>query len=251
MLHMTQPGTFFIVGTPIGNREDITLRALRVLSSAEVIMCEDTRVTQRLLSLYSDEIWQLVGGKTNKPHLARLDEAFEQRMIPKVINWLETGTFVVLVTDAGMPTISDPGWRVVEAVRDAGYGVEVVPGPTALTAALATSGINTAKVWFPGFLPKKLGKRQEVFQEMIRQLDSVMSTAVVFYESPNRVRETLEEISNFQSQISNNHLEGRFRVAACGELTKQHERVIRGTVEEVLESLPADIKGEWVLVVGE
>ena len=233
---MTETGTLYVVGTPLGNRDDITLRALKTLANAEVIMCEDTRVTSRLLGLYDDALWQALGGKPKKAHLARLDEAYESRMIAKVIDWLETGTSVSMVTDAGMPTISDPGWRVVDAVREAGFLVEVIPGPTALTTALATVGMDTSKVWFVGFLPKKPGKRASLLEEARRQLDAGISSVVVFYESPNRLRSVLGELTG--------------PVAVCGELTKTHERVIRGTVAEVLEKLPLEIKGEWVVVLG-
>ncbi len=236
---MTNPGMLFVVGTPIGNREDITLRALKVLAASEVIVCEDTRVTSRLLTLYDDQLWQALGGKPKQPHLARLDEAFETRMIPKVIDWLETGTNVTLVTDAGMPCVSDPGWRVVNAVREQGLVVEVIPGPTALTTVMAGVGMDTSRVWFGGFLPKKDKKRKEQFAWVWEQLQQEMISLAVWYESPNRLRETLSELTGFRGQI-----------AVCGELTKTHERIIRGKVEEVLEQLPKEIRGEWVLVMG-
>jgi len=236
---MTNPGTLYVVGVPIGNRDDITLRALKTLAASEVIVCEDTRVTSRLLLLYDEQLWQTLGGKPKKPHLARLDEAFEQRMIPKIIDWLMTGTNVTLVTDAGMPCVSDPGWRVVNVVREQELPVEVIPGPTALTTAMAGVGMDASRVWFGGFLPKKTGKRKEVFAEVARQIEREQTTMAVFYESPNRLRETLEEVVAYKGKI-----------AVCGELTKTHERILRGTVTEVLEQLPKEIKGEWVIVLG-
>ena len=264
---MTNPGTLFVVGTPIGNREDITLRALKVLAASEVIVCEDTRVTSRLLSLYDDQLWQALGGKPKQPHLARLDEAFETRMIPKVIDWLETGTNVTLVTDAGMPCVSDPGWRVVNAVREQGFPVEVIPGPTALTTALAGVGMDTSRVWFGGFLPKKDKKRKEQFVWVQEQLQQEMISLVVWYESPNRLRETLEEIQEYEVRsteygeknekkntsyhVPRTPYQSSFTVAVCGELTKTHERILRGTVEEVIAQLPKEIKGEWVIVIGQ
>jgi len=239
---MTNPETLFVVGTPIGNREDITLRALKILAASEVIVCEDTRVTSRLLSLYDDQLWQALGVKPRKPHLARLDEAFEQRMIPKVIDWLETGTNVTLVTDAGMPCVSDPGWRVVNAVREQGFQVEVIPGPTALTTALAGVGMDTSKVWFGGFLPKKDKKRKEQFAWVQDQLQQEMISLAVWYESPNRLSEVLEELQKLEDRS--------LKLAVCGELTKTHERIIRGTADEVIAQLPKEIKGEWVVVLG-
>jgi 16S rRNA (cytidine1402-2'-O)-methyltransferase len=235
---MTESGTLYIVGTPIGNREDITLRALRTLAACEVIVCEDTRVTSRLLSLYDDQLWDLVGGKPKKPHLTRLDEAFEQRMIPKIVDWLMTGTNVALVTDAGMPCVSDPGWRVVNVVREQKLPVEVIPGPSALTTVMAGVGMDTTRVGFFGFLPKKPGKQREMIEKIVLELTNEFITMAVIYESPNRLEATLQEIPQ------------DMKVAVCGELTKTHERILRGTVREVMEQLPTEIKGEWVIVIG-
>lgn len=244
--HMDEMSKLIIVGTPIGNIEDISLRAMKILLEAEVIVCEDTRVTDRLLKQLearADGGERRVEQNSLKHTLFRLDENVQLRMIPKIINWLETGTNVVLVTDAGMPTISDPGWRVIDAVRSTGFEVEVIPGPTALTTALAASGMDSSRVWFMGFPPKKSGNRQELWQEALRQLDAGISTAIVFYESPNRLLESLHEISRLTALRTR-------RISACGELTKLHEKVIRGTIEEVIENLPLEIKGEWVVVVG-
>lgn len=239
-------GTLYIVGTPIGNLEDITLRALRILTSVEVIICEDTRVTGNLLTQLRDSRYELRDSKhetrSSSPLLVRSDEHTQLKMIPKVMQWLETGTDVALTTDAGMPTISDPGWKVVNAIRDAGYPIEVIPGPTALTTALAGSGFDVSKVWFVGFLPKKNNHRQEVYAEAIRQLTLNVSSAVVFYESPQRLRETLQEILSVPTKTV-------LEVAACGELTKLHEKFIRGSVEEVLQNLSVEIKGEWVIIL--
>ena len=163
-------------------------------------------------------------------------------MIPKVINWLETDISVALVTDAGMPCISDPGWRVVNAVRKAGFDVEIIPGASALTAAMSTVGMDMSRVWFVGFLAKKAGKRKEILMEAMRLIDSGMATAIVLYESPMRLRQLLEEIQT--------HLGGVMNVAACGELTKQYERVIRGSTANILLELPTEVKGEWVVVIG-
>lgn len=233
---MEEQARLFVVGTPIGNVEDVSLRAQRVLAGAEVIVCEDTRVTSKLLTHLAkieDRSWK----KEGKQALFRLDENVQMRMISRVIHWLETGTDVVLVTDAGMPSISDPGWKVVGAVWEAGYNVEVIPGPSALDVAVVTSGMDASRVWFGGFLPKKDKHQQEIIEEVRQKLASGFITMAVIYESPKRLRETIGLFNGLQ-------------VAACGELTKMHEKVIRGSVEEVLAKLPLEIKGEWVVVVG-
>jgi 16S rRNA (cytidine1402-2'-O)-methyltransferase len=220
-------GRFFLVATPIGNVADISKRVVETLSRVEVVVCEDTRVTNRLYEVLA----------LGKPSLFRLDENVQMRMIPKVINWLETGTDVALVTDAGMPCISDPGWRVVDAVWEAGYRVEVIPGPSALDTAVAASGMDASRVWFGGFLPKKEKHQLEIIEQIKQQLTSGFITMAVLYESPKRLKEMLGLLAGL-------------KVAACGELTKMHEKVIRGTAEQVLSKLPHEIKGEWVVVVG-
>lgn len=225
---MKTNASLFVVGTPIGNIKDISSRAVEVLNKAEVIVCEDTRVTSRLLMLLE---------LTNKPSLFRLDENVQMRMVPKVINWLETGTDVVLMTDAGMPCISDPGWRVVDAVWEAGYRVEVIPGPSAMDTSIVVSGMDASRVWFGGFLPKKDKHQCEIVEQIKLQLESGFITMAVLYESPKRLKETL------------GLLEG-LKIAACGELTKVHQKVIRGSAKEVLTKLPHEIKGEWVVVIG-
>ncbi len=233
---MSHFGKLLVVGTPIGNIKDVSLRAMRVLAEAEVIVCEDTRVTGKLLSQLTKLEVDNIQYKS-KPALFRLDENVQLRMIPKVIAWLETGTNVVMVTDAGMPCISDPGWKVVDAVREAGYEVEVIPGPSALDTAVVVSGMDASKVLFLGFLPKKEKHQQETVEQMRQALDSGLVTMAVLYESPKRLRDTLGKLEGLQ-------------VAACGELTKMHEKVIRGSVKEVLAGLPHEVKGEWVVVVG-
>jgi 16S rRNA (cytidine1402-2'-O)-methyltransferase len=224
---MGDTGRLLVVGTPIGNVADVSQRAIEILSRVEVVVCEDTRVTSKLFSMLEIQ---------NKPGFFRLDENVQMRMIPKVINWLETGTDVALVTDAGMPCISDPGWRVVDAVWDSGYRVEVIPGPSALDTAVAASGMDGSKIWFGGFLPKKEKHQQEMVAEVRRMLDSGFITMAVLYESPKRLRETIRLFDGLKA-------------AACGELTKMHEKVIRGTTEEVLAKLPHEIRGEWVVVI--
>lgn len=230
---MDQKGRLLVVGTPIGNVADMSVRATEILARAEIIVCEDTRVTNRLLA----ELGKISNFKFQKQGLFRLDENVQMRMIPKVLNWLATGTDVALVTDAGMPCISDPGWRVVDAVRDAEFEVGVIPGPSALDTAIVASGMDAARVWFGGFLPKKDKHQQEMVTQIYEQLEREFITMAVLYESPKRLQETIQLFDGL-------------RIAACGELTKAHERVIRGTPDFVSHNLPHEIKGEWVVVVG-
>jgi 16S rRNA (cytidine1402-2'-O)-methyltransferase len=236
---MTTQGTLFVVATPIGNLEEITLRAIRVLNEATIILCEDTRVTNALLNRIRN--YDLGFKNSEKKSLIRLDENVQLRMIPKVVGWLEEGVNVVLVTDAGMPCVSDPGWRVVNAVRETGYKVEVISGASALTTAIAASGMDSTRIWFGGFLPKKTGNRMAMLEEVQRQLSSEASTMAVIYESPQRLRDTLHEILQMVGDV---------QIAACGELTKMYEKVIRGSVKQVMEQLPQEIRGEWVVVLG-
>jgi 16S rRNA (cytidine1402-2'-O)-methyltransferase len=232
--------TLYIVATPIGNLSEMSLRGMETLIGCEMVLCEDTRVTNKLLNWIDGQPGY--EGKRGHQSLFRLDEAVQLKMIPQVLRWLSEGKRVALVTDAGMPCVSDPGWRVVAAVREAGYEVGVISGPSALTTAIAASGIEGSRVWFGGFLPKKAGHRQEVLEAVREQFGSGMITMAVVYESPQRVLETLEEI---RMVLGKNIL-----VAACGELTKVYEKVIRGTVDEVMGQLPRAVKGEWVLVLG-
>jgi 16S rRNA (cytidine1402-2'-O)-methyltransferase len=220
---------FAVVGTPIGNLEDITQRAVRTLTEAEVIFCEDTRRTRKLLSALH----------IPAPRLVRLDRHNEKDAAARVVSCLERGERVALVTDAGMPAISDPGADVVAAVAAAGYRPEVVPGPDAVSTALAASGLPASPFLFAGFLPRKGRERAAVLAGLART-----ASTVVIYEAPTRVRATVGDLK-----------------AACGperpfvaarELTKLHEEVWRGTLAGAAEWLATveEPRGEWVLVLG-
>lgn len=221
--------SFALVGTPIGNLEDITSRAVRTLAEAEVIFCEDTRRTRKLLSALH----------IPTPRLVRLDRHNEMDAAARVISCLEQGQPAVLVTDAGMPTISDPGAAVVAAVAAAGYRPEVVPGPDAVSTALAVSGLPASKYVFAGFLPRKGRERAAALAGVART-----ESTVVIYEAPTRVRATVDDL-----------------LAACGpersfvaarELTKLHEEIWRGTLVGAAGWLAAveEPRGEWVLLLG-
>lgn len=220
-------GTLFVVGTPIGNLEDITLRALRVLKDVDLILAEDTRVTKKLLSRY--EIKGLV---------ERFDAAMEGKKIGKILKHLQDGFDVVLVTDAGTPSISDPGFRLVQKIREEGISVVAVPGPSAITAALSIAGVPADQFIFFGFPPHKKGRK--TFFERIVETDST----AIFFESPHRILKTLATLSDVLKNEQN--------VTIARELTKIHEEVMSGTAKEVLVYYEEHIekqRGEFVIIV--
>lgn len=221
--------TLYIVATPIGNLEDITLRALRVLKEVDTIVCEDTRVTKKLLTRY--EIIRPMISLHGQSSTAKLDQ---------VLDLLEAGKTLAYVSDAGMPCISDPGaWLVAQARERFGDDCTIVPipGPSALTAAYTVSGFSGSDFLFLGFLPHKKG-RQTLFAEI-----KGSKRAVIFYESPHRIVKTLQELSRL--------LDGR-TVMFARELTKMFEDIQIGTADELLALLsehPEKNKGEFVVLV--
>jgi 16S rRNA (cytidine1402-2'-O)-methyltransferase len=219
------PGTLWLVGTPIGNLEDVTDRARRVLSEVGLIACEDTRRTGRLL--------ERLGIERAGTRLISFFEGNEERRVPELLAVLREGSDVAMVTDAGMPGVSDPGYRLVAACVEAGIPVDVAPGPSAAVAALVISGFPTDRFAFEGFLPRS-GRARRVRLEAIA---SEPRTTVLF-ESPKRVGATLAELPPSR------------RVAVVRELTKLHQEVIRGPAAELAEHLRSrEPKGEVVIVV--
>ena len=218
----------YLVATPIGNLEDITLRALRVLKQADVIACEDTRQTQKLLNHYG------ITTRTTSYH-----EHNEMTRSAELVLELEQGARIALVTDAGMPGISDPGFRLITLAIRHHIPVVPIPGASAFLSALVASGLPTDSFRFSGFLPAKRGQRREVI-ESIRESERTQ----VFYEAPHRVTEALEDIVEI--------LGGQRQVVIAREVTKLHEEFLRGHAAEVLETLKArgDIKGEITLLIG-
>jgi 16S rRNA (cytidine1402-2'-O)-methyltransferase len=219
-------GTLYLVATPIGNLEDITLRALRVLRECNVVAAEDTRHTGQLLRHF----------EITKPLLSYF-QFNEARRSEEIIERLGRGEKVALVTDAGTPGISDPGERVVRAAIDAGYRVESVPGACALVAALTASGLPTDEFHFIGFLPHKSGQRRN---ELARA--GQLTGTLVLYESPFRIEKLLGEL--------NEVLPGR-TVVLARELTKKFEEYLRGTPAELIEvTKKRSLKGEFVVMIG-
>ncbi len=218
-------GKLSIVGTPIGNLDDITLRALRVLREADLIAAEDTRHTAVLLARHD----------IRKP-LVSYHEFNEAKRTPELLDKLRRGQRIALVSDAGMPTISDPGYRLIRAATEAGIPVEVIPGPSAITAALAVSGLPTGRFLFYGFLPHKSVQRRRVLSSFRLQ-----PSALVFFESPYRLLKTLADIHDIL---------GNRRVVVARELTKKFEEILRGDVASVRKSLEnRAVKGEITLIV--
>jgi len=221
------PG-LYLVATPIGNLEDITLRALRVMKESDLIACEDTRQTQKLLNHYA------ITTRTTSYH-----EHNEMTRAAELVVDLEQGARIALVTDAGMPGISDPGFRLISLAIRHHVPVVPIPGASAFLAALVASGLPTDSFRFSGFLPAKAGQRRQILED-IRESPRTQ----VFYEAPHRVKEALEDIVEIL---------GRQRhVVIAREVSKIHEEFLRGHAGDILETLKArgDIKGELTLLIG-
>jgi 16S rRNA (cytidine1402-2'-O)-methyltransferase len=222
----TAAGTLYIVGTPIGNMEDITLRALRILREAGLVAAEDTRHTGLLLARH----------EIRKP-LVSYHEFNEAKRTPELLQALQQGRSIALVSDAGMPTISDPGHRLIRAAIDAGIDVEVIPGVSAVTTALAGSGCGGSGTFlFYGFLPHKGAQRRKILSRL-----APLPYTLVLFESPYRLVKCLRDMRE---------LLGNRRVVVARELTKKFEELLRGDLEAVLKKLEnRSIKGEITLVV--
>lgn len=219
-------GRLIIVGTPIGNLGDLTPRVAQAFEAADAICCEDTRVTSKLLAHLG----------ISRP-LVRCDENVIASRSPELIGRMLAGDVIAFASDAGMPSVSDPGQVLVDAAREVGVDVEVIPGPSACVTALVASGIPCEHFYFEGFLPRKHGER-------VRRLSQLAAIpgALLFYESPHRVAASLEAVAEvFPAR----------QVALCRELTKLHEEVLRAQAPYLLEQVRerGELKGEMVLVV--
>ena len=227
---MQKNPVLYIVATPIGNLEDITLRALRVLSEVDTILCEDTRVTKKLLQKYDIKTSTLSYHAHSK--LSKVE---------KIYKLLEEGKNLALVSDAGTPTISDPGSFLISQIRkrfEQSVEIIAIPGASALTAALSVSGVPASEFLFLGFLPHKKG-RQKLFKEIAES-----GRTVVFYESPHRIIKTLESLESCLGKEK--------EVVIARELTKIHEEVVSGTPDEllaILKEYPKKQKGEFVVII--
>ncbi|MCI0352598.1 MAG: 16S rRNA (cytidine(1402)-2'-O)-methyltransferase [Acidobacteriales bacterium] len=222
-------GVLYVVGTPIGNLEDITLRALRTLKEVDLIACEDTRQTRKLLDHHGISTRTISYYEHNEA--ARAAELVER---------LEQGASIALVSDAGMPGVSDPGYRVIKLAAERGIVVVPIPGPAAFVSALAASGLPTDEFRFHGFLPAKSGERRD----LLSGLRNAQETQI-FYEAPHRLLETLQDVVEIMGPER--------RLVVARELTKIHEEFIRGQAAEVLrvlQSREGKVRGEITLLIG-
>lgn len=221
---MSMPGTLYLVSTPIGNLEDITYRAVRILSGVDLIAAEDTRTTKILLNRFN----------ITKP-MVSYHSFNERQRAPELINKLLAGQSIAVVSDAGTPGISDPAFFLVRMAIEQTIPIVPIPGPTAFATALIVSGLPTDRFVFEGFLPPKKGRKTKL--ESLR----TEPRTIILYESPHRVLKTLNDISDF---LGNRH------VVVARELTKKFEEIIRGPILSVIQEMSKKTpKGEFVLVV--
>ncbi len=216
-------GALYVVATPIGNLEDITERAIKVLKEVDTVLCEDTRRSRILLSNYG----------IKKPLLS-YHEQNEEKRVPQVVQRIEEGETFALISDAGTPCISDPGYRLVKALRDKELPVYAVPGPSALTAAISIAGLPTDRFVFEGYLPKRKGKRRRKLEELTDE-----PRTIVLFESVHRIEKILDELCELFPER---------KMALLREITKLHEEVIVGSPQEVKEKLK-NFKGEFVIII--
>lgn len=229
-----------IVGTSIGNLEDITIRALRTIFGADVVLAEDTRQYFKLKDLLKRSYLEILEAmdihlEDHMQFVSSYRDQNHDRAMPAILSSLQDDKKVVYISDAGMPGISDPGFKLIRDVINSGFEVDVIPGPTAADTALLISGLPTDRFSFLGFLPRKEGKAMKLLKDYLEK-----ENTVIIYESPFRVVKVLEMLAkNFETNL---------QVSACAELTKLHQNVFRGDAKEVYETLKdKDLKGEWVI----
>lgn len=229
-------GILYVVGTPIGNMGDVTIRALKVLGSVELILCEDTRVTSKLINHYIES-----GHLKSKPRYMAYNDFNEKIIFTKIADRLEAGENVGLVSDAGMPLISDPGYRVVRECFDRGIHVEIIPGPSSVSAAIALSGLGGKNYIFLGYLPKKSKKRDQLAEAVNRLMAEIEDIRVVVFVTPHKIKDDVA----FLSQKL-----GSKRAVLLREMTKKFEERIEGELDKLGEVIKTkSLKGEAVLVI--
>ncbi len=220
-------GTLFIVSTPIGNMEDMTYRAVRILSEVDALACEDTRQTRKIFERY----------QLNSPQqIFSYHEHNEEKSGKRILDLLQEGSSVGLCSDAGSPGISDPGYKIIAAAIEAGFPIDVIPGPSAVATALVVSGLSTASYTFKGFVPRKVGARKKFLA-----MEVEVPHTLVFFESPHRIGGFLE---------SAYEVLGNRKAAICVELTKKFEKTHRGFLKDLSEQFKSKkVKGEITIVI--
>lgn len=233
-----------LIGTPLGNIEDVSLRQLRALFELPYIFAEDTRNHIKLKNIIKDRYLEILEAAEikyeNHQILSSYRDQNHSKASPQILKLLKEGNYVGLVTDAGMPTISDPGYKLIDEVLKAGFEVDVIPGATAIETALSISGLPTDRFLFLGFLPRTKSKIQKLLPTN-REDSKYQLPTIIFYESPFRVIKTLEVISEIYPDA---------KVAACNDLTKKFQKVIRGDITKVISDLKKmKVQGEWVVII--
>lgn len=231
-------GKLLVIGTPIGNLADVTIRQIEAFEQVEVLFCEDSRVSSRLIdSLIAKKLL------TKKPRYVPYNEFNEDRIFTQIVALVSEGKQVGLISDAGMPTISDPGYKAIRECLEQGLDVQVIPGPTAMTTALTWSGIGGEITIYVGFLPKTSGKAIKILEASREMLGKLGTGRVVLYVSPHRLIKDLAHIKEVYG--------GGIRAVLMRELTKQFEERIEMSVAELIEKYTqTKVKGELVLVLG-
>jgi len=238
---MESRGILYIIATPIGNLQDLSFRAIKILfNSAEIIACEDTRHTGLLLKYIRDN--NLSSQKDFKPTLLSYYEQNELKRIPQILNALKNGVNVALVSDAGTPTISDPGFKLVRECVKEGIRVVSIPGPSSVISALVASGLPTDKFLFLGYPPKKQGKRKNLFSELFQCFKTFkqIQPTVIFFESPYRLIDALQSLLEVFGDIN---------IVVARELTKKYEEIRREKISESIDHFSKIApKGEFVVL---
>ncbi|HSD98401.1 MAG TPA: 16S rRNA (cytidine(1402)-2'-O)-methyltransferase [Patescibacteria group bacterium] len=232
-------GTLYIVATPIGNISDISLRAARTLLTADIIACEDTRKTGILLK----EVAKLFSGyqETAKPYLISYYDQTELQKMPEIIELLVSGKDIVLVSDAGTPTISDPGFKLVRECAEKGIPIKTIPGPSAVVAALSVSGLPTDRFLFVGYPPKKDSNRQK-FWRQLHEAKETLQTTIILYEAPHRILQTLDEMISTWGESQ--------YIVVSRELTKIYEETRRGSLIDLKQHFQTnEPRGEFVILI--
>lgn len=230
--------TLYLVATPIGNMQDITVRAAKLLTEAKIIACEDTRKTGLLLDHLRKTYLQHPELAT-KPRLISYYEENEQGRIPQLLELLQQGEDIVLVTDAGTPGISDPGFRIVRACHEQGITVIGLPGASSVILALSISGLPTDKFTFYGYLPAKEGHAKKLLQN-VQSINKITPTTSIFFEAPHKLLKSLELMKEVLGDID---------IVLCRELTKMYEEVLQGTISSFITKYnTSEPKGEFVIL---